>query len=234
MRKFNKGRSNVIRGGQRVHTNWSHYNYDISSILMLYAIEPFKILLWNLYSLVLYRELTKYSIVMYIHAVAYIPSGSDHSRSHIAPSWGTSCFRSIERIWSRVVMEGERPPWTQKIWKKTERTWTTTWIFSLYMGTDMDGVQFGEWAMSWNTSVHVMANWIKLLSMIIIMDTSQQLIHTKQIHVCMYLAVHNGWETEIVKNLCTVPPYIHRAIFSLTFIVESIHLYVHTCSKQKR
>ncbi len=43
------------------------------------------------------------------------PSGSDHIRSHIAPSWGTSCFRSKMRIWSRVLIEGERPPCTQKI-----------------------------------------------------------------------------------------------------------------------
>lgn len=35
-------------------------------------------------------------------------------RSHIAPSCGTSCLRLMERIWSRVLMAGERPPWTQK------------------------------------------------------------------------------------------------------------------------
>jgi hypothetical protein len=28
------------------------------------------------------------------------PSGSDHKRSHMGPSWGTSCLRSIERICS--------------------------------------------------------------------------------------------------------------------------------------
>ena len=27
-----------------------------------------------------------------------LPSGSDQRRSHIGPSWGTSCFRSMERI----------------------------------------------------------------------------------------------------------------------------------------
>ena len=27
------------------------------------------------------------------------PSGSDQRRSHIGPSCGTSCFRSIARIW---------------------------------------------------------------------------------------------------------------------------------------
>lgn len=45
------------------------------------------------------------------------PSGSDHRRSHMGPSWGTSCFRSIVRIWSKVWMEGERPPCTQKIYE---------------------------------------------------------------------------------------------------------------------
>jgi hypothetical protein len=46
-----------------------------------------------------------------------LPSGSDHSKSHIGPSWGTSCFLSIVRIWSSVCIEGDKPPWTQKIWK---------------------------------------------------------------------------------------------------------------------
>lgn len=96
-----------------------------------------------------------------------ISSGSDHIKSHIAPSCGTSCLRSITRIWvvvsgrmmivvgyadikrrakngwwvvgsekmkgrkergglhalyfglcvtwSMVLMEGDRPPWTQKM-----------------------------------------------------------------------------------------------------------------------
>ena len=28
------------------------------------------------------------------------PSGSDQSKSHMGPSWGTSCFRSITRIYA--------------------------------------------------------------------------------------------------------------------------------------
>lgn len=44
-----------------------------------------------------------------------LPSGSDQRRSHMGPSWGTSCLRSMVRIWSSVWMEGERPPCTQKI-----------------------------------------------------------------------------------------------------------------------
>lgn len=31
------------------------------------------------------------------------------------PSWGTSCVRSNERMWSKVSIEGERPPCRQKI-----------------------------------------------------------------------------------------------------------------------
>ena len=27
----------------------------------------------------------------------------------------TSCLRSMTRIWSSVLIDGERPPWTQKI-----------------------------------------------------------------------------------------------------------------------
>lgn len=54
---------------------------------------------------------------------ACIPSGSDHSRSHIGPSCGTSCFLSMVRIWSSVWIEGDKPPCTQKIWRdrKTDR-----------------------------------------------------------------------------------------------------------------
>lgn len=53
-------------------------------------------------------------------------SGSDHTRSQNAPLWGISWFRSMVRIWSRVFMSGERPPWTHKIcssisWQKTPR-----------------------------------------------------------------------------------------------------------------
>lgn len=46
------------------------------------------------------------------------PSGSDQRRSHIGPSWGTSCLRSMDRIWSSVWMDGDRPPCTQKIWNE--------------------------------------------------------------------------------------------------------------------
>lgn len=35
-------------------------------------------------------------------------------------SCGTSCRRSRARMWSRVSMEGDKPPCRQKIWKKCE------------------------------------------------------------------------------------------------------------------
>lgn len=47
-----------------------------------------------------------------------IPSGSDHKRSHIGPSCGTSCFLSIDLIWSRVCIDGDKPPCTQNICNK--------------------------------------------------------------------------------------------------------------------
>ena len=34
-------------------------------------------------------------------------------------SCGTSCSLSRARMWSRVSMLGERPPWRQKIWLST-------------------------------------------------------------------------------------------------------------------
>lgn len=42
-------------------------------------------------------------------------SGSDHTRSQKAPLWGISWLRSIVRIWSKVLISGERPPWTHRI-----------------------------------------------------------------------------------------------------------------------
>ena len=35
------------------------------------------------------------------------------------PSWGTSWTLSSCLIWSRVSIDGERPPWRQKIWPST-------------------------------------------------------------------------------------------------------------------
>ncbi|KAL1847677.1 hypothetical protein VTK73DRAFT_10296 [Phialemonium thermophilum] len=42
-----------------------------------------------------------------------ISSGSDHRRSHMAPSCGTSCLRSSRRILSTVSISGLSPPCTQ-------------------------------------------------------------------------------------------------------------------------
>ena len=41
------------------------------------------------------------------------------------------------------------------------------------------------------------------------------------------LISNDGRQTEVVEYLCTVPPHINRAIFSLALIVESIHLAKH-------
>lgn len=42
-------------------------------------------------------------------------SGSDHKRSHMGPSWGTSWTRSKFRMLSRVSMDGDSPPCRQNI-----------------------------------------------------------------------------------------------------------------------
>lgn len=42
-------------------------------------------------------------------------SGSDHKRSHMAPSWGTSWTRSKLLTLSRVSIDGDSPPCKQKI-----------------------------------------------------------------------------------------------------------------------
>eukprot|EP00955_Chlamydomonas_euryale_P107653 365788-Chlamydomonas_euryale.AAC.4 len=43
-------------------------------------------------------------------------SGSDHKRSHIGPSCGTSSNRCIWLIWSSVSMDGDKPACGQKSW----------------------------------------------------------------------------------------------------------------------
>ena len=45
-------------------------------------------------------------------------SGSDHSRSHMGPSCGTSWMRSSARTWSSESMLGDRPPCRQKICRR--------------------------------------------------------------------------------------------------------------------
>ena len=215
-------------------TKWAEATTTMISVKLSNCtqLNPSRVLMWNLQSCPIQRAywLTKYLIIMYTHThtvlIVYIPSGSDQSRSHMPPSWGTSCFRSIDRIWSRVVMEGERPPWTQKIYRRKENTKNSAcmYVFTLY------GHRYG-----WNVlrrkgnvtkyKCTSMANWIKLLSITIITGTCQQFTHTKQTFVYTYLAVHDGRETEIVKYLGAVSPYIDWTIFSLTFIIKSIHLY---------
>ncbi|KAJ8106556.1 hypothetical protein OPT61_g9452 [Boeremia exigua] len=41
-------------------------------------------------------------------------SGSLQTRSQKAPSWGISWARATTRIWSRVRISGDRPPWTHR------------------------------------------------------------------------------------------------------------------------
>jgi hypothetical protein len=50
---------------------------------------------------------------LYICINFSVPSGSDHMRSHIEPSWGISCLRSIERIfiWGDVPNRWSRWCW---------------------------------------------------------------------------------------------------------------------------
>lgn len=42
-------------------------------------------------------------------------SGSDHRRSHMGPSWGTSWTRSKFLMLSSVSIDGDNPPWRQNI-----------------------------------------------------------------------------------------------------------------------
>jgi len=43
-----------------------------------------------------------------------LSSGSDHNKSHMGPSWGTSYILSKALISSRVSVDGDNPPWRQK------------------------------------------------------------------------------------------------------------------------
>ena len=46
-------------------------------------------------------------------------SGSDHKRSHIGPSWGTSYILSSYLILSKVSRLGDSPPWRENIFPST-------------------------------------------------------------------------------------------------------------------
>ena len=43
-----------------------------------------------------------------------LSSGSDHNKSHIGPSCGTSCILSRALISSRESVDGDKPPCRQK------------------------------------------------------------------------------------------------------------------------
>lgn len=60
-------------------------------------------------------------ILLYIFWVKnLLPSGSDHIRSLMGPSWGISCRRSIVLISSiELWIAGLIPPWTQNIFSST-------------------------------------------------------------------------------------------------------------------
>lgn len=53
------------------------------------------------------------------HPQPALSSGSDKGWAHIGTSCGTSCFRLMVGIWSKVWMGGDRPPWTQKTFPST-------------------------------------------------------------------------------------------------------------------
>jgi hypothetical protein len=36
--------------------------------------------------------------------------------------------------------------------------------------------------------------------------------------------IHNSSKTEIVKDVTAIPPYVHASIFSLTLVIEPVHL----------
>ena len=54
-------------------------------------------------------------------------SGSDQRRSHMGPSWGTSCFRSIVlkvKVWERVTHYfGWHSDWGRQTWSGQESGW---------------------------------------------------------------------------------------------------------------
>ena len=55
-----------------------------------------------------------YSKSLNIYYLFKKPSGSDHIKSHIIPSWGTSYFLSMCLISSIEFISGDKPPCTQK------------------------------------------------------------------------------------------------------------------------
>jgi hypothetical protein len=101
-----------------------------------------------------------------------LPSGSDHSKSHIGPSCGTSCFLSITRICHQLHRQ---------------------YAFEL--------------------RPYALTYLIKPSNL-----RTQPPMNTEN------PSIHNSSQSQIIKDITTISPYIPRSIFPLTFIVESIYL----------
>ena len=98
----------------------------------------------------------------------------------MGPSWGTSWMRSRALMWSRVSIEGDRPPCRQKIWPSTRAVWSRNCYLvssvSLSRGTSflmcffspsvsikrkflpMGNNQTGRWSISTHSSCHICAD----------------------------------------------------------------------------
>ena len=75
-----------------------------------------------------YRILTLLnSFQRYKQFYPWVSSGSDQRRSHMGPSWGTSCFRSIVlklKVWDRVTYYYRRhSDWGRQTWSGRESGW---------------------------------------------------------------------------------------------------------------
>lgn len=142
-----------------------------------------------------YNEMLMMKNISAVFQKSELPSGSDHKRSHMGPSWGTSCFLSMVLIWSRVWIEGDRPPCTQKIWETnpSQASVEETRDKGLVYPTNSILFLFFDWTIP---------------------------LTNKQTH----FSINDGWEGQVVEDLCAVPPYRDRAVFSQTLIVKAVHL----------
>ena len=119
------------------------------------------------------------------------------SRARPPPSPFTSCLRSMVRIWSSVVIVGDRPPWTQNIWLSM-------------MALRLRGGFRGE---AWG-----------VLSQTQPRDGGSD---TQPRAAAVQGAGRRGRSTtapEVVKHIGAVAPHVDRAVLAQALVIKAVHL----------
>lgn len=145
--------------------------------------------------------------------IQYAPSGSDHRRSHIGPSCGTSCRRSITRIYSPSVSSIVKCVQLHSDLRSRIKVLVPQSSFFVsrtsLLGTRCDNPRSTPQSTLHTAPTHLVQS--RHLG-------TQPAMHAK------HPAIHHRAQTQIVKHVAAVPPHVARAVFALTLVVETVDL----------